>query len=238
MKKTNKSRSKRPTKILVAHDNKTDGHTTKAHKFAERIDKMPDFKTIVDKDVWRKGEKTSSSETDKREKDMVKKADIIVRIVASPTKTGRKRGEGAQREVRKAIYAGKPVIEIFEPGAKDKPNRPESEKNYKKRVPIHLKPFQPLESGLKEGIKQLEKKKIKLNEKTKQKKKSTTNNKKSVSKNISKVKKKATRTSQKKYTRKKISSSYKQPKKSSRSRNLKTNQKSKTGKRVSKKRTK
>jgi len=147
------------------HDNKTQGHTTKAHEFARRLDKKSDFKVLHDQKVWKPGEKTSSTETDNREREMVKKSDLGIRVVPATSKTGSPRNEGAQREVRKFINAGKPVIEIYERGAKDSPNRPIQEKNYKNRVPVRLQEGERLETGLKRGMKELEKKGLVKNKK-------------------------------------------------------------------------
>jgi hypothetical protein len=164
--KTAKKRSKsKKNKILIAHDNSTPGHTTKAHKFAERVAKDPNYTTIVDKEVWKPGEKTSATETDRREKEMVRQVDTVARVIPPSSKTKQKRHEGAQREVRKAINQRKDVIEIYENGARDSPNRSLSEKNYKNRVAIHLKPRQKLETGLKKGMEDLKKKKQQIQRK-------------------------------------------------------------------------
>lgn len=159
--KSSKARGKikKPVKVLVVHDNKTKSHTTKAHKLAKRLEKDPNYKVIYDKEVWKKGEKTSSTETDRREREMVKKADVVARIVPSPSKTGSKRNIGALREVRKAIRAGKPVVEIYEKGGKTSSNRATYEKNYGKRVPVHLKPGEKLVTGFKKGMREIQKKK-------------------------------------------------------------------------------
>ena len=145
-------------KVLVIHDNRIGYGTTKAHKLAEKIDKMKGFKSILDKHHWKPGEKTSPTETNNREQKMVKKADIVVRVVPPSSKTGEKRHEGAQSEVRKTIKASKPFIEIFERGARDSPNRSKQEKNYSKRIPVHLKSGEHIEKGFKKGIEGLNKK--------------------------------------------------------------------------------
>lgn len=86
---------------------------------------------------------------------MVKGADIIVRLIHSPSKSGEPRHEGPHREIRKAINAGKPVIEIFYLGAKDTPNRPLNERNYKFRIPIYIKRGESLENALNRGLDEL-----------------------------------------------------------------------------------
>ena len=144
--------------VLVAHDNRLGYATTKAHKLAEKIDKMKGFKSIVDKHNWSPSEKTSPTETNNRVKKMVKKADIVVRVVPPSSKMGEKRHDGAQSEIRKTIKASKPFIEIFERGARDSPNRSKQEKNYSKRIPVHLKSREHLEKGFKKGIEKLDKK--------------------------------------------------------------------------------
>jgi len=155
-----KKRSPAKKKVLVIHDNRIGYGTTKAHKLAEKIDKMKGFKSILDKHHWKPGEKTSPTETNKRERKMVKKADIVVRVVPPSSKTGEKRHEGGQSEVRKTIKASKPFIEIFERDARDSPNRSKQEKNYSKRIPVHLKSGEHLEKGFKKGIEELNKKKL------------------------------------------------------------------------------
>ncbi len=154
------TRTRKPIKVLVAHDNRTPLHTTKSHNFARRLDKDPRFRVLHDQKKWKRGEKTSANETNRREKEMVKEADIIFRNVPAPSKTYKKRNKGALREVRKGIYRGKPVIENYESGARQSPNRLFYEKNYKKRVVVHQKPGERLMTGFLKGLKELKKKKI------------------------------------------------------------------------------
>ena len=149
---------KQPINVLIAHDNRLGYSTTKAHKFAERLAKGRDYNVIIDKDIWKSREKTSPRETDKREKEMVRKADVIARIVPPPSKTGQNRHGGAQSEIRKGIRSSKPIIELYERGARDSPTRPLSEKNYNKRVPVHLKTGETLDKGFKVGIEELKRK--------------------------------------------------------------------------------
>ena len=150
----------KPLIILVAHDNKIEYQTIKAHKFAEQLDKNPNFKTIFDEKVRASKENISRTEINKREKEMIKEADVITRIVPPESITGQRRSIGVLAEIRKAIHAGKPIIEIFERGARDSPKRPLIEKNYKKRVAIHLQLGEPLSKGFKRGLDELKKKKI------------------------------------------------------------------------------
>jgi len=156
------NRNNRPLKILVAHDNKTPGHTTKAHNFARQISKDSRFEAICDTHYWKKGEKTSQSEIDKREKTMVQKADLVVRIVPAPSKTGKKRNEGALREVRKAIKAKKPIIEIYEQEGKTSPKRTIQEKNYSKRIKKRLQNKQKLTTAFENALKELSEKEIRF----------------------------------------------------------------------------
>ena len=146
-----KSPSK-PIKILLAHDNRLDYHTDKAHRCAEWMDQKKEFEVLYDKKFWKKGERTSITETNRREREMVEKADIIVRLIHPPSKSGDQRHEGAQREFRKAMRAGKPIIEIYYMGARTSPNRPIQEKNYKYRIPIYLKRGERLEKGIQRGL--------------------------------------------------------------------------------------
>ena len=158
--KTSSSKKSKPIKVLVAHNNRLGYSTTKAHKFAERIDKNKDYKVIYDKDHWNLGEKTSPTEINKREKEMVQKADVVTRIIHSPSKTGQKRHNGALSEERKAIRSSKPIIEIYERGAHESPNRSITEKNYTKKIKINLKEGETLDKGFKSGVEKLKKKRL------------------------------------------------------------------------------
>ena len=148
----------KPVKVLIAHDNRLGYSTTKAHKFADRIDKKKEYKVIYDKDHFNQGEKLSPTEINKREKEMVQKADVIARIVQPPSKTGEKRHDGALSEIRKGIKASKPIIEIYERGARESSTRPITEKNYSKRVKINLKEGETVDKAFKSGIEKLKKK--------------------------------------------------------------------------------
>ncbi|QEE16834.1 hypothetical protein DSAG12_02664 [Promethearchaeum syntrophicum] len=231
-----KKSKKKPLKIMVAHDNKTPGHTTKAHKFSERLDKDSKYKTIHDQKKWKKGEKTSPTETNEREKQMVKDADVVVRIVPPSSKTGEKRHEGAKREIRKAIRQQKPIIEIFEKGARNSPNRNISEKNYKKKTEVHLKPKENLETGFKQGIKDLNKKGLKLGRKSSKSriksspsKTKNIENKKSKSRKSKNIKKSSNKSRQKKPSNKKRSSKSRIKSSPSKTKNIE-NKKSKSSK--------
>lgn len=142
----------KPIKILIAHDNRIDYHTEKAHRFAESMDKKKEFKVLYDKKYWERGEKTSKTETDRREKDMVQKADVLVRLIHPTSKTGEKLHKGAKREFRKAMRAGKPVIEIYYMGARTSSARRAQEIHYKNRIVIGLKRGEHLEKGLRRGL--------------------------------------------------------------------------------------
>ena len=158
LKRKPSSTKSKPTKILIAHDNRLGYSTTKAHKFAERIDKNKDYKVIYDKDHFNAGEKLSSTEINKREREMVQKANVVVRIIQSPSKTGEKRHDGALSEVRKAINSSIPIIEIYERDARESSIRSIIEKNYKKRVKINLKEGETIDKAFKMGIKKLKQK--------------------------------------------------------------------------------
>ncbi len=157
-KRKSTSKKSKATKVLIAHDNRLGYSTTKAHKFANRIDKNKDFKVIYDKDYFNPGEKLSPTEINKREKEMVQEADVIARIIQPPSKTGEKRHGGALSEVRKGINASKPVIEIYERGARESSTRSIIEKNYNKRVKINLKEGETIDKAFKTGIEKLRKK--------------------------------------------------------------------------------
>ncbi len=153
-----KPRTTKLIKILIAHDNRLGYSTTKAHRFADRIDKDKNYKVIYDRDYFNPGEKLSSTEINKRERVMVQKADVIVRIIQPPSKTGEKRHDGALSEVRKGINASKPIIEIYERGARESSTRSIIEVNYKKRVKINLKEGKTIDKAFKTGIEKLRKK--------------------------------------------------------------------------------
>lgn len=155
-----KSPSK-PIKILLAHDNRIDYHTDKAHKCAKWMDQKKEFEVIYDKKFWKRGEKTSKTETDRREREMIQKADIIIRLIHPTSKSGEKRHEGAKREFRKAMRAGKPVIEIYYMGARTSSNRRVQETHYKNRIVVGLKRGERLEKGIHRGLSEY--KKIKNN---------------------------------------------------------------------------
>ena len=155
-----KSPSK-PIKILLAHDNRIDYHTDKAHRCAKWMDQKKEFEVIYDKKFWKRGEKTSKTETDRREREMVQKTDIIIRLIHPTSKSGEKRHEGAKREFRKAMRAGKPVIEIYYMGARTSSNRRVQETHYKNRIVVGLKRGERLEKGIQRGLNEY--KKIKNN---------------------------------------------------------------------------
>lgn len=146
-----KSPSK-PIKILLAHDNRIDYHTDKAHKCAEWMDQKKEFEVLYDKKFWKKGERTSKTETERREREMVKKADVLIRLIHPTSITGEKRHEGAKREFRKAMRAGKPVIEIYYMGARTSSTRRVQEIHYKNRIVIGLKRGEHLEKGIRRGL--------------------------------------------------------------------------------------
>ena len=89
---------------------------------------------------------------------MVQEADVIARIIQPPSKTGEKRHDGALSEVRKGIKASKPVIEIYERGARESSTRSIIEKNYNKRVKINLREGETIDKAFKTGIEKLKKK--------------------------------------------------------------------------------
>lgn len=153
---------KKPINILISHENRVDYHTQKAHRLAEWLRTTSEFNPIIDTDYFGHKEPVSSTEIDRRERSMVKIADGLVRLIAPSSQTKEPRHEGPQREVRKAIKAKKPVIEIFYQGAHDSPNRPIQERNYKYRIPIHLKRGESLQKAIRRGWDIYEK--IKANE--------------------------------------------------------------------------
>jgi len=146
-----KEETKKPINILISHENRIDYHTQKAHNLAKILRETSEFNPIIDTDYFKQKEKVSPTEINRREKIMVKISDVIVRLVSPSSKTGESRHEGPVREVRKAIYSNKPVIEIFYQGAKDSPNRPPQEKNYKYRIPIYLKRGESLQKAIRRG---------------------------------------------------------------------------------------
>jgi len=150
---------KKKTKILLAHDNRTPLHTSKAHSLAKSIDNDSNYEVIYDQKVWLKGEKTSLKENQMREKKMVKESDVVVRIVPNPTKTGTPRNKGAVREIQEAQRQNKPIIELHESDATESKYKPKSEKTYHNRVAYFLKPYERLKTSFYKGIKRLRRKK-------------------------------------------------------------------------------
>ena len=53
----------------------------------------------MDKNHWKPKEQTSKTETDRREREMVKKAEIVVRIVPPSSKTGQAKHKGSESEI-------------------------------------------------------------------------------------------------------------------------------------------
>ena len=142
----------KPIKILLAHDNRLDYHTDKAHRFAEWMDQKKEFEVLYDKKFWKRGEKTSITETNRREREMIQKSDVIIRLIHPTSKSGEKRHEGAKREFRKAMKAGKPVIEIYYMGARTSSTRRVQETHYKNRIVVGLKRGERLEKGIQRGL--------------------------------------------------------------------------------------
>lgn len=155
-----KSPSK-PIKILLAHDNRIEYHTEKAHKCAEWMDQQKEFEVLYDKKYWMKGEHTSNTETNRREREMVQKADVLIRLVHPTSISGESLHEGAKREFRKAMRAGKPVIEIYYMGARTSSARRIQEIHYKNRIVIGLKRGERLEKGIQRGLDVYKKIKVK-----------------------------------------------------------------------------
>ena len=151
-------------KVLVIHDNKIDEFTTKAHKIGEIINEMKGYEIVIDKDHWNPGEKTSATETNNREKKMVKEADIAYRLVAPTSKTKESRHEGSIREVRKVIKVSKPLIEHYFQDAKDSPNRPIPEKKYKRREVIRTKKGEHIKKKIQESLDNISKEQDKNSE--------------------------------------------------------------------------
>jgi hypothetical protein len=150
-------KSEEPLKILFAHDNGKEYYTVMAHKLADLVGQHPKIEKIVDYNIWGKGERTNPAEINNREKKMVQEADLIVRLIPPATKAGG-RNEGAIREINKGINANKPILEIYMSGARDSPNRGLREKNYNKKVEVHLKEKQVLLNGFREGLNEVSKK--------------------------------------------------------------------------------
>ena len=142
---------KKPINILIAHENRLDYHTQKAHRLADWMKQTSEFNPIIDKDYFERNKSYSPNQIDKIERNMVKMTDAVVRLIAPSSKTGESRHEGPLREYRKSMRVRKPIIEIFYQGAHDSPNRPVQEKNYKYRIVIHKKRGEDLQKAIKRG---------------------------------------------------------------------------------------
>ena len=142
---------KTPINILIVHENRLDYHTQKAHRLADWMNKTSEFNPIIDMDYFDRNKNYSKHQINEIEKFMANLAKIFVRLIAPSSKLGESRHEGPLREINKGINAGKPIIEIFYQGARDSPNRPLREKNYKYRIPIHIKRGESLQKAIRRG---------------------------------------------------------------------------------------
>jgi len=135
---TKEKRQKQLTLSLI-HDNGVKYHTVKAHRLAQQLDKDPKIRVLYDEKIWKPGEKTSQAENIRREKGMISKADLTIRLIHAPSHTGENRHAGAVREILETIHQRKPVIQLFEPGARNSPYRTNRERKYGKKIDYHLK---------------------------------------------------------------------------------------------------
>lgn len=140
------------TRILLAHDNWVYKHTARAHRLAKQLDNDPRIKVYWDEKTWKKGEVTTHAEDLRREKKMVGRADMTIRLVHSPLKTGEDRHKGPVREILETMHQGKPVIQIFESGARNSPKRTFLERSYQRKLDIHLKEGESLPGAAYKGI--------------------------------------------------------------------------------------
>ena len=83
---------------------------------------------------------------------MVQKSDVLIRLIHPTSITSERRHEGAKREFRKAMRAGKPVIEIYYMGARTSSTRRIQETHYKNRIVVGLKRGERLEKGIQRGL--------------------------------------------------------------------------------------
>ena len=142
----------KPLYILILYEKHSDQYSIMVSQPAKWLEHKMEYVVIEDKNVLKKSETTSKWEMDKKEREIVKKADIIVRIFHPPSKSGEQRHESAQREYSKAMNAGKPIIEIYQVDARTSLDRPIQEKDYKYRIPIYLKRGERLEKGINRGL--------------------------------------------------------------------------------------
>ena len=140
------------TKVLIAHDNWVYRHTARAHRLAKQLDKDPKIEVLYDKKMWKEGEVTTHGENVRREKEMVNRADLTIRLVHSPSKTGEPRHQGAIRETLETMHQKKPVVQIFESGARDSPKRTYLERTYQHKLNKYLKPGESLPRTALESI--------------------------------------------------------------------------------------
>ncbi len=142
---------KKSINILIIHGNRLDYHTQKAHRLADWMRKTSEFNPIIDKDYFERNKNYSKYQINEIEKTMANLSKAFVRLIAPTSKIGESHHEGPIREIRKAINAGKPIIEIFYQGARDGPNRSLREKNYKYRIPIHIKRGESIQKAIRRG---------------------------------------------------------------------------------------
>lgn len=152
----------KPIHILFMFGEQLQHDYDKFQRVIELLNQKKDYEVLFNKKLWRKSLEVPETELNKRETEMIRRADIVVELVHPPSKSGEPRHEGAQREFKKAMKVNKPIIEIYYEGVKTIIDRPIQEINYKYRISIHLKRGERLEEGIHRGLEEF--KKIKENE--------------------------------------------------------------------------
>jgi len=132
----------------------------KFQRILESLNQKKNFKVLSDRLLWKKSHEELDFEINKKESEMVQKADVIVRLIHPTSKSGNSLHEGAKREFQKAMRAGKPVIEIYYEGVTKLLKHPFQENHYKYRILINLKKGENLEKGIQRGLEKFRKIKV------------------------------------------------------------------------------
>ncbi|MEJ2251103.1 MAG: hypothetical protein P8Y70_13055 [Candidatus Lokiarchaeota archaeon] len=151
----------KPVRILFMFREQLEYDYDNIQQKIKSLNPKEDYEILFDEELWSRSYKVPEAELNKRETEMIRKADIIVKLSQSGSKSRGSRNEGTQREIKMAIKSNKPIIEIYR-GSKALISRPNQEISYKYRILIPLERGEPLEKGIYRALKEL--KKIKKNE--------------------------------------------------------------------------
>lgn len=144
-----------PVAILFTHDNRIKNDISRFYKLIKLPEKENMVKIYYNEMEWKSEAKKKILQ---KEKLMIQEADVIVSVV-SP-RPGEKSHILVQSEIRRAMHAHKPIIEIFERGIENYRIEPSVDEKYGKKILIYLQPKETILDGVKRGMKELRKKKL------------------------------------------------------------------------------